>query len=183
MSKKVEAQAAVERRALLFMAFTSVISLLAITGWLFNLPILASLRPDFIPMAPSTALIFLGLSSAGFIYNGAYSARRGMRILAQAGLLGIWIVVLILALRYFAGFGPDLEQMLFPNPTLFGEIETARISPLTALGFFLAIPAFLLLTGREPGLRAKSVSAALSLAVFLLSGLIILGYLYGVPLF
>jgi diguanylate cyclase (GGDEF)-like protein/PAS domain S-box-containing protein len=182
MSKEIEPRTTYERSAFLFMALVNAISLLVITGWLFNLPMLTSLRPEFIPMAPSTALIFLGLGSTGLIYRFT-SARRGMRILLHAGLLGMLVIVFILAFRSFAGLGPDLEQMLFPNPTMLGEIQTAHISPLTAVGFFLAIPAFFLLTGREPDLRTKNASAALSLAVLLLSGLIILGYLYGVPLF
>gem|GEM_PF-674831 len=182
MSKETVTRDPFERSAAVFMAFVCAISLLAISGWLFNQPILASLRPEFIPMAPSTALIFLGLCGAGLIFR-VYSAKRGMRILVQASLVGMLTHVLILALRYFTGLGPDLEQMLYPNPGLFGQIENAHISPLTALGFFLTIPAFLLLTGREPGQRTKSASAALSLAVFILSGLIVLSYLYGAPPF
>jgi diguanylate cyclase (GGDEF)-like protein/PAS domain S-box-containing protein len=164
------------------MAFVCAISLLAIIGWLFNQPVLASLRPEFIPMAPSTALIFLGLCSAWVIFR-VYSARRGMRILVQASLAGILIIVIILALRYFTGLGPDLEQMLVPNPTLFGQIETARISPLTALGFFLTIPVFLLMALRAPGKRIKSAAAVLCLVVLILSSLNILGYIYGAPPF
>ena len=97
----------------------------------------------------------------------------------SAALLGLLIIVLVLALRYFTGFGPDLENWLYPNPPWLGEIKTAHISPLTALGFFLAILAFRLMTGREP----KTASGALSLAVLILSGVNILGYLYGAPLF
>ena len=182
MSQETGTQTTFERSATLFMAFVCAISLLAITGWLFNQPLLASIRPEFIPMDPSTALIFLGLCGAGLIYR-FYSARRGMRILVQAGLVGMLLIVLVIALRYIAGLGLDLEQWLYPNPSLFGQISNARLSPLTALGFFLAIPAFLLLTRREPGQRTKSASAALSLAVFFISGFIILSYLYGAPPF
>jgi diguanylate cyclase (GGDEF)-like protein/PAS domain S-box-containing protein len=95
----------------------------------------------------------------------------------------MFIIVIILTLRYFTGLGPDLEKLLYPAPPLFGKISSARMSPLSALGFVLAIPAFLLLTGGRPGGRIKSVSAALSLAVFILGGLVSLGYLYNAPPF
>ena len=34
---------------------------------------------------------------------------------------------------------------------MFGHFSSARMSPLSALGFFLAILAFLLMTGAKPG--------------------------------
>ena len=155
MSKETETQTTFQSSAAVFMIFVCAISLLAIIGWLVNQPVLASLRPEFIPMAPSTALIFLGLCGAWLTFRG-YSARRGMRILVRASLVGMLVIVFILALRYFTGLGPDLEQLLFPNPVFFGQIETARISPLTALGFLLAIPAFLLIALQAPGGRNKA---------------------------
>ncbi len=182
MSKEFANPKTFDNIAALFMVFVCAISLVAIIGWLVNQPILASIHPEFIPMAPSTALLFLGLYGAWLLYR-FYSARRGMRVLLQAGLVGMLLIVLILTIRYLTGLGPNLEELLIPNPGLLGEIERARISPLTALGFFLAIPAFLLLTGRAPGPKTKNVSAGLSFAVFIFSGVFILGYLYNVPLF
>jgi hypothetical protein len=148
MSKGTVPRTTLERFAAIFMTFVCVISLLAATGWLFNRPILASLNPEFIPMAPANVLIFLGLCGAWLICR-VYPAKGGIRILVQASLVGMLIIVIILALRYFTGLGPDLEKMLYTDPPLFGRFSSARISPLSALGFFLAIPAFLLMTGRE----------------------------------
>jgi diguanylate cyclase (GGDEF)-like protein/PAS domain S-box-containing protein len=182
MGKETENRTTFERNAAIFMAVVCAISLLAGAGWLFNQPILASFRPKYIPAAPADVLIFLGLCSTWLIQR-VFHARRGMRILVQAGLLGMLIVVLILAIRYFTGLGPDLEKLLYPDPPLFGQFSSARMSPLSALGFFLAIPAFLLMTGGKPGTRTKSASAVLSLALFIFSGLICLGYLYKAPPF
>ena len=125
MRKDTGSQAEFERRAVIFIAFVSVICLLAITGWLINKPILASLRPEYIPMSPATALIFLGICATWFIQR-VFPARGGMRILAQVGLLGMLIIVLVLTLRYFSGIGPDLEQLLYPDPLLFGQVSSDR---------------------------------------------------------
>ena len=182
MSQAPAKRTILERNAWVFISFVGVISLLASLGWLFNLPILASLRSEYIPMAPATALLFLGLCGAWLIQK-VFPASRGMRALVQAALLGMFLIVIILALRYFTGLGPNLEKLLYPAPPLFGQFSSARMSPLSALGFVLAIPAFLLLTGGRPGRRIKSVSAALSLAVFVLGGLVSLGYLYNAPPF
>ena len=106
-----------------------------------------------------------------------------VRILVRLILVGMYLLVLLLAIRYFTGLGPDLEQLLSPNPPLFGQILSARMSPLTALGFLLAIPAFLLLTGLDSGKRIKSISAILSFIVLILNGIFYLGYLFRAPLF
>ena len=182
MSKDGGIQTAFDRSAALFIALVCATSLLAGTGWLVNQPILASLRPEYIPMAPATVLIFLGLCGA-WLVQCYFSAWRRMRILLQGALVGMLILVITLALRYFTGLGPDLEKLLYPAPVLFGPFTSARMSPLSALGFCLAILAFLFLTGAKPGSHTKSVSSALSMALFILSGLICLGYLYGAPLF
>jgi diguanylate cyclase (GGDEF)-like protein/PAS domain S-box-containing protein len=182
MSKGTEPQTMYERSADLFIASMSAISLLVITGWLFTNPVLASFSFNFIPMAPSTALIFLGLCGAWLIFRGVSSGRR-MRILVQAILVVILVFVLILELRYFTGLGPDIERLLVPTPTLFGQIESGRISPLTALRFFLVIPAFLLITRDRQGMRFKNAAAGLSLIVLIMSSLNILGYMYDAPPF
>jgi diguanylate cyclase (GGDEF)-like protein/PAS domain S-box-containing protein len=164
------------------MACTGTISLLAGAGWLFNQPLLASFNPNFIPMAPATALIFLGLFGA-WLFQRIFPTRRWMRRLVQAALAGMLIIVIFLALRYFTGLGPDLEKILYPAPPMFGQFSSARMSPLSALGFFLAFPAFLLLTGGKPGQNIRSVSAALSLVLFVLSSLVLIGYLFKAPPF
>jgi diguanylate cyclase (GGDEF)-like protein/PAS domain S-box-containing protein len=166
----------------LCVACACIISLLAGIGWLFNRPVLASFNPNFIPMAPVTALIFLGLCGA-WLFQRIFPARHWMRRLVQAALVGMLIIVIFLALRYFTGLGPDFEKILYPTPPMFGQFSSARMSPMSALGFFLAIMAFLLMTGDRPGQSMRSVSAALSLALFILSSLICLGYLYGAPPF
>ncbi len=182
MSEESANQKTFDRLAAWFMVFVCAISLLAIIGWLIDQPILASLSPEFIPMAPSTALLFLGLCGIWLIHR-VFSARRKIRILVQAGLVGILLIVILLTIKYFTGLGPDLEQLLVPDPGFLGEIERARISPMTALGFFLTLLALLILTRREPDPKPKNFSAGLSLGVFIFSSLIILGYLYNVPLF
>ena len=182
MSKDGAIQTAFDRSAAFFIAFVCANSLLAGIGWLINQPILASLRPEYIPMAPATVLILLGLCGAWLVQR-YFSTWRRMRILLQGALLGMLILVIILALRYFTGLGPDLEKTLYPAPDLFGTFPSARMSPLSALGFILAILAFLFLSGGQAGSNTKSVSSALSLALLILSGLICLGYLYGAPLF
>src|SRR5450830_369034 len=101
-----------DRFAAIFLACVCAISLMAVTGWLFNRPILASLNPEYIPMSPASALIFLGLCGAWLIQR-VFPARGGVRIFVQAGLVGMSILDIILSLRYFTGLGPNLEKILY----------------------------------------------------------------------
>ena len=171
-----------ERYADLFMGFGFVILLLAATGWLVDKPILASFNSAYIPMAPATLILFLGIWGTWFIHR-EFPDRDSLRRIIQAIQLGMLIVVLMLGIRSSIGLGPDLEKLISPNLPIFGQVSSARMSPLTALGFTLAIPALFLLTRRAPGKRTKSISAALSLVLFSLNGFIIIGYSYGAPLF
>jgi diguanylate cyclase (GGDEF)-like protein/PAS domain S-box-containing protein len=182
MSKPSVIRTKQDRFADLFMGFVLLISLLAAIGWIVNMPILASYSRAYLPMAPGTALIFLGLWGSWGI-GRVISTKGGMKIVIQAIQWGLMVIVILLAFRAVTGLGPDLETIIYPNPPLMGQITTGRMSPLAALGFFLAIPALLIMTTREPDQREKSATAGLGLVLFVLSSLILLGYLYGAPFF
>ena len=182
MNRDPKTRSGFDISALLFMALVCLISLLALTGWLLNQPVLASFHPAYIPMAPSTALIFLALGITWFL-TIPNQPRRAIRILIQAVLVGLFFFVLLLAYRFLTGTGPDLEGWLFPAPTLFGQILTARMAPLSALGFILLIPASFLMTIRVQGGFNKDLVGGIALVVFLLGFMILLGYLFGAPLF
>jgi PAS domain-containing protein len=182
MDRHLEFQKTFDRYIAILLGFVIFINVLAVTGWIVKQPILASLRADYIPMAPATGLLFLVFCGVWLIQK-RYFHRQNVRMLIRLILVGMFLVVVLLAIRYFTGLGPDIEQLLSPNPPLFGQILSARMSPLTALGFLLAIPAFLLLTINKPGNRTKSASAILSLIVFFLNGIYYLGYIFRAPLF
>jgi diguanylate cyclase (GGDEF)-like protein/PAS domain S-box-containing protein len=182
MSKTSVTRTTQDRFADLFMVFVLLISLLAAIGWLVNMPIFASYSPAYIPMAPGTALIFLGLWGT-WVIKRVFPGKGGTRIVVLAIQWGLMVIVLLLAFRALTGLGPDLEKLIYPNPPLLGQFTTARMSPLAALGFLVAIPALLLMTARKQGQPKKSATAGLGLVLFSLSSLILLGYLFRAPLF
>lgn len=175
-------EAAFERATAISMSLVCAISLLALLGWLIKQPILASFRSDYLPMAPATALSFLLFFSL-WLCNNIFAARKNTRVIVLAGLLLLLIFILTLTIRYFTGLGPDLENSIAPNPSKFGQVLSARMSPLTFLGFFLAIPSFLLLSESGSKQRKKTIGAILALVVVILSAINLLGYFFGVPFF
>ncbi len=171
-----------KNNASICLAIVAGISLFASIGWLTTTPILASLGAENIPMAPVTALFFLVLCILWLVQRVSNN-RPVISAFVRATLVGMFVLVLILGFRYLTGLGPDLQKLFFPNPPLFGQVSSGRMSPLTALGFCLTIPAYFLLVRPEPNMSRRSVSAILSLVVFTLSGINCLGYLLGSPFF
>ncbi len=179
---EADIQKTFDRIAALFMALVCAINLLVIARPLFNQSLLASLHPGVISMTPGTVLIFLGLCGAWIIYR-ATSGRHGMRILVQVAVLGMSSLGIISTFKFASSLSTDLEQLFYTDPLLFGQINSESLSPLVVLCFSVTISAFLFLTRRNPGWRTKSVAAALSLVGCVLSGLLVLSYIYGAPSF
>jgi PAS domain S-box-containing protein len=146
-------------------------------GWVTPLRWLARADPDYIPMAPSTALALVLLGAAAFRHH-----RRpdpGRRPVAAALVSGFAAISL---LSFAAGVSPWLERWLVPSPELFGAVPTGRMSPLTAAGLLLAGGAFLVLRPRRGQRPLGDLGGLVATSVVLLSLAVVLGYAYRSPL-
>lgn len=94
-------------------AVAALLGALALTGWLTGWRLLSSFRPDYIPMAPNTALSFLVLS-AGL---GALTLRgRWAYRLAKAGAAARLSGRRLPAQRVCHGRGPASGPVGLPIP-------------------------------------------------------------------
>ncbi len=160
---------------------TAGISGIAIVGWILNWLIITRIRPEYIPMAPSSAISFFVLSIALLVYTRKPSISFGKE-LATIGTFLISLICFIILVEFLTGSTFDIENLLLPDPEKFGQVPIGRMSPLTAIDFLLAGAALLLLlTSKEGRQRNKSAAAILSIFVFLLGFVFTLGYLYGAP--
>lgn len=182
MLPKDSTQARLAAFASFFMAIVAVINVLVVIGWWIDNPLLASFGLGYLPMAPVTAIIFLGLCGL-WLAQRVFKNWPGIRTLTMVVLLGILVLIIIIGIHHLMGIGPDIQGMLSANPPKLGQISSGRISPLTAAGFILVAMAFYLTTGREQVRQKPSVAAILSLIVLIQSGVNCLGYLYAEPLF
>src|SRR3989337_2361400 len=71
---------------------------IALLGWILKLPILTSLGPGWIPMAPSTALLFLLDGTAVLFCAGTAPGRGAYRIGMTIGSAGALVALLLLIL-------------------------------------------------------------------------------------
>ena len=158
-------------------ALVLLLGSLTIVAWIARLPLLASFRSGYIPMAPGTAtgFVFLGI---GLLAWAAAPAQAIGRRLALAG--GALTAALGLAkwVEWSAHLHLGIEELLVGNQAMFGRVMTGRISPVTASGFVLAGASLLFL----PSASTRRLSSGLALAIGSCSLLVLLGYLYGTPL-
>lgn len=159
----------------LFSSITILIGISVLIGWGFEILIFKNWLSNETMMRANTAIcmIFCGISilflslrpnSRPFLY--------GVGIL---NLLVITIAVLTLV-QYLLQIDLGFDQLLFRDGT--NLINPGRMSPTTAFCFLnLGIATVLFLSPIKQAYLSKPISAALGTTVFILSGLIFLGYI------
>jgi len=161
-------------------AISAGISAIAIVGWILDWLILAGISEDYIPMALSTALLFIVLSGALFVYT-RQPAPPHVRMIARAGVFLVILISLIIFIDFFTGMTFDIERFLISSPQNFEGVPVGRMSPITAANFLLAGSALLLLFSSPAG-RRRSAAAFLAAIVISVMFVVLIGYLYGSPL-
>ncbi|TAL24946.1 MAG: PAS domain S-box protein, partial [Nitrospirae bacterium] len=153
---------------------------IAMAGWAINWIIIARIKSDYVPMAPSTALCFILLSGSLFLQL----LRRGRplsRMLSSAGALLVLLICSVILIGFFKGIRFELEHSLFKQSEELGNIPVGHMSPITALGFLPAGLAVLSLAVSTVEQRFKNMAVCLA-APAVATGLVTaLGYLHGSP--
>jgi len=171
-----------QRWSIYFALFTAVIALSVLAGWQGNIALLKRPIPGLVAMNPLTALGFL-LSSLCFLSQAPGGKTSGRNTAAK----GLAVLVLIIGLTCLAGdlfpALPAADHLLFARRLVIDETGNIsnRMAINTAICFMLLAPS-LLQSATAP--RKRSIIAdLLVLAVFLLSLLPLIGYLYRVKEF
>ncbi len=155
----------------------------ALLGWIFAIPFLSSLGSGKIPMAPSTAVLFL-LYGLVLTFRPKIPLRKGLYWASlSASLLGCLVGLLLLSLsaqRIYLG----IETLGFKTEEMVAGVPIGHMSPLTALGFVLAGMGLLLSLSLSPVPRVwrSFTTMLLSSVVVTLFFVLLLAYLYGDPL-
>ncbi|MBI4538326.1 MAG: hypothetical protein HY704_02280, partial [Gemmatimonadetes bacterium] len=162
----------------LFAASAGVIALL---GWGLGLLFLASLGPGKIPMAPSTALLFV-LYGAATVLRVRLPLRPGVYWLGVAVHGAGALVALPLLCLSYQGIYLGVEHLGFPAVGAVGGAPIGHMSPATALGFLLASLSFLASLPTVSNRRWRAPMAYCSAGLLLAaSSALLLAYLYGTP--
>jgi PAS domain S-box-containing protein len=152
------------------------VGLLALAGWLLDIPTLTSLLPGMATMKANTALGFI-LSGISLWSLNHGQTKNPIRLL-PTGCAGIVLLIAVLTLGEYA-LNRDLgiDQLLFKDELTPQNIHPGRMSPATALNLFLVGLALLLLSVNQFS-RLKESCTILALIISLV---VLIGYAYGVP--
>jgi PAS domain S-box-containing protein len=173
------------RAAKLSAAATALVALGGLLGFLSGFRVLGSIRPDYIPMAPSTAVCFLILSAG--LYLRAHKRETGPgRAAIVAPVLLVAVFGLLDVVGSVAGLDLTGEAWLTRNAGSLGGVPLARVSPMSAIGFVFVGVATLLLWLR-PSIsrqtdRFRDWASSLGVLVAVLGATVLLAYVFGQPL-
>jgi len=166
-------------------AATAALGLLGLSGWVLGMPLLASIRSSYIPMAPITSIAFLCLGGLLLVHSMIPpQGGAGMFAAALSALVSAYGLIELVeetGIRVLS-----LEEWLFPNPPMMGAIPTGRMSPTTAATLLLAgavVP--MLVLGARTGRRRRflgDLAGCLGMIVAAGGAVFVLGYLHGNPL-
>lgn len=151
-----------------------VIGALTLVGWTTGWEALASIRRNYIPMAPSTALAFAILGGV-MLATGGNGPRR---ILAKILLAGVALVAAGKLFEFITGNSLGIEELLVADPAMFGTVQKGRMSPITAFNFLLmSFAIFALGSTRWRAWACPAASVAIGV-----SFIVVVGYMHGTPL-
>jgi len=160
----------------------SLVAGLHLAGWMVGRDTLLGLAPEWVPMAPATAIGFLVMAAAVLVRRWGRS--RAAAVVLDAAMGAFAVACAAVALTRVAAFAGtaviDLERPLVRATESAAGFVVGRMSPLTALLFVLAAAAVACGRRRPPrrGLRVTDLLAAGMLAV---ATVVVVGYLYGAP--
>ena len=158
-----------------------VLGLLGLAAWLIGKPILASLGPDYVPMAPLTGALFVGqgltMLSRGFSSPSELFRGVALVVLAISILLG----ALGLA-AYLTGLDISLDSGIASSGQRLGAIPLFQMSPLTGGLFALAGCGQLVALAWPRARQALDAGAIMGLVTVTAGFVATVGYLFDSPL-
>jgi PAS domain S-box-containing protein len=155
------------------------LGLVALAGWITGILWLSALWPGSIPMAPSTALLFLLYGTTIPLRTWFPKTSLLPRLAVMLGWAGTILSVLLLILSSL-GVHLRVEHLWMSISGVVDGAPVGHMSPLTALCFTVIGGSFLLQSGHgKRTLTAFWIAAV----VILISVILTVGYLVGAPLF
>lgn len=154
----------------------------ALIGWLVDLPFLAAFDPNTVPMAPSTALLFIAHGVALGLRARLVLSPRVYRAVAAVDGVAALVALTLLACSS-VGIRSPLEHL---GMDIAGQVRGTPIghmSPVTAACFLLASVSAVGSLSRFAAHSAGRLIAVASASLLLgTSSVFLLAYLYGRPL-
>jgi len=154
---------------------------IALLGWILGFPLLTSLGPGWIPMAPSTALLFLLFGTALILCAGTPLSRGTYRIGMAVGSAGA-VVALLLLILSLLGIALQAEHLGIAISGTSNGKPIGHISPLAALSFVLAGLSLVASLASSPDRPWRALAGFVFACLLVFAGTVfLLAYLFGTP--
>jgi|GEM_PF-4508510 len=168
--------------ALICSFITFAVALAVIAGWIFNLRVITQLKPDYIPMAPSTAILF-AISGGVLFVCVKWQSHALSRTALKYTAFFILLFSCLMLIQFIADFDIGLERVLYPGAETLRGVPVGRMSPVTAAAFLLAGLTLLSLgTSSERLLYVRYIAVLLSVMVTGIGSMLMAAYVLGTPL-
>ena len=165
-----------------FGILTAGLAAVALLGWILGLPRLASFKAELIPMAPSTAVLFLMYGVALGLRVRKPLSRRTFRVSVAAGCLGALAALLLFVLSC-GHIHWSAEHLGLDITGTVGGAAIGYMSPVTATCFLLASGSFLASLSWSATQPWRANLALVAAGVLLGTCYIfLLAYFFGTPL-
>lgn len=160
------------------------ISVIVLIGWLSNHLILAQFGPHYKPM-PLLGGLMYGILGSGLLVYLYKSSHPIINYLAMIAVFFIVFIALIMIANDFTGMNFNIEQWFILTSNKPKNYAESCISPFVLINavFIGATILLLLLTDKRTNHKLKSIAAWCMVFSLLSTYLIMIGYLYGTPLF
>lgn len=157
-----------------------VVGLLVLVGWIYDIPSLKTVLPSLPTMKANTALAFTLAGVSLWILQREQPSQSTQRI-GQACAAVVALAGMLTLIEYVLDWDLGLDQLLVEEPPgAVGTSHLGRMSPATALNFFLIGCALLFLEAKRGIVPAQY----LVLCAGVVSLIALVGYVYGVkPLY
>lgn len=158
------------------------IGIMTLLGWALDLHLLASIRSNYIPMAPNTAAAFVALGITLLVFIRCF-ANRILRWCARVSTVSVLLLCSSTLVQYLADSDLGIDRLLFVTTKTLGRIPVGFMSPITAVSFLLSGFSLLLaLSSPAQGKYLKGIASGFATVVIFIGSIVILGYLYRTPL-
>jgi PAS domain S-box-containing protein len=169
-----------ERFTRLFALLIIVIGLVVLLGWYSGLMFLTRFSVNEVPMAPSTAYVFIFLAVGLWFYLRPQKIAINRNTAIASAVIVICLSCLLIITTIFKYYA-NWEHAFIKLPETHLSMKIGHMSLVTALLFIISGFAFLFLLSNRKII--KTFSIILTLIIFIISFILLLGYGFGTPFF
>ena len=153
---------------------------ISLIGWLSGSSHVASFSMKYIPIAPSSLVMFITLAVL-FLINIKIDKSQLIKSLLTIFIIIDAVYCGIIFLEYLFKLTWNVEYILIKNPEMHGNVQTGRMSPISSVLFIFICISILGIRPNNTNI-IRHISGSFALLTGLISSVLLIGYLYNAPL-